>query len=296
MSKFRVVNIKELKTHFYVRKGINQDHVLMLAEIYEAAMLEGKDSVEASKAIEAIKVTPEGDVVDGRHRKEAMELAQLTDIRVELVDGTKADLFVLAIKANHGGSLPSTREDMIFNVEQMLGKMGMTQKAVEEALPILPKSVVRKYINTAVKRISEAKLRLALHDISSAGLTLHQAAKVHGLKVEAIQLALEGKKPKSKLGAAQLSATLTTYTKGYSNQISRVINKAIEDYQAGEIPEEAAQAAINHLGHLLRRIFLRTEDWNSRVKAIRTGSGYPTEDGLNNIPSRSKIGAPHEEA
>lgn len=286
MSKNRVVKLKDIKTNFYVRRGINQDHVLMLAELYESAMLEHKDSVTASQAIDLIRLTEEGEMVDGRHRKEAMELAQLTDIKVTIVPAmSPAALVVEATRANYGGALPPTREDMIFTVEQLLSKHGMTAKAVEDSMTMLPKSVVRKYINMANKRINEARLKLAISDITS-GSTLLQAARNHNLKPEAVQLALEGKKPKARVGAVQLAAVLTTYHKSYAVQIGRVINKAIDDYRDGEISEDALQGAINHFGHLLRRMFIRVEDWNNRLKAAKLGETLPKGSGdadTNNI-------------
>ena len=280
MSKFRVVKLKDLKTSFYVRRGINQDHVLMLAELYEAAMLESKDSVTASKSLAIIQVTEDLRVVDGRHRKEAMELVQppMDEIRVEIMENkTEAELVVLATKANCGGALPPTREDMIFTVEQLLTKHGMTQKAVEDSLIMLPKSVVRKYINMAVKRIHAVKLKLALADIAN-GIPLANAARNHGIKAEAVQLAIAGKAPKSKAGAAQLSSVITSYSRSFGIQVSRTINKALEDYRDGELPEEAIQGAINHFGHLLRRMFLSAEDWNNRLKAAKIGEPLPKGD------------------
>lgn len=273
--KHRVINIKDIKANFYVRRGINQDHVLMLAELYEAAMVESKDSVAASRAITAIKLTEEGELVDGRHRKEAMELAQLTDIRVEIVPAmSPSQLVVEATKANYGGALPPTREDMIFTVEQLLSKHGMSAKAIEDSMTMLPKSVVRKYINMANRRLTDLKLKLAIADLSN-GMAITQAARVHGLKVEAIQLQLEGKKPKSKTGAAQLSSVLTTHHKSHAAQIGRVVNKAIDDYRDGELSEEALQSALNHYGHLLRRQFIRLEDWQNRLKAVKVGEPLP---------------------
>lgn len=277
-TKHKVVKLAELKTRYFVRKGINQDHVLMLAELYEAAFLESKDSVTASKAIQSIQVTEELEVVDGRHRKEAMELAQLTDVRVELLPPmTTAELVVAAAKANYGGALPPTREDMIFTVEQLLTKHGMTAKMVEDSLTMLPKSVARKYINMATKRIHDLKMRLAITDITN-GINLAAAAKVHGLKPEAIQMVLEGKRPRSKTGAAQLSSALTSYHKGYAIQVGRVINRALEEYRDGEISEDAVQVSINHYGHLLRRQFLRVEDWQNRLRAAKAGEPLPKGD------------------
>ena len=278
-NKHRVVKLKDLKTHYFVRKGINQDHVLMLAELYEAAMLESNsDSVAASRAVAAIQVTEEMELVDGRHRKEAMELAQITDARVEVLPPmTTAELVVAAAKANYGGALPPTREDMIFTIEQLLTRHGMTAKAVEEHMTMLPKSVVRKYVNMANKRINEIRLKLAITDMAN-GLTLQQAARQHSLKPEAVQLALEGKKPKSKTGAAQLSSALTAYTKGYSGQVSRIINKSIEEFRNGEISEDTVQTALNHQGHLMRRMFLRLEDWQRRLKAAKVGEAMPDVD------------------
>lgn len=272
MAKHRVVALKDVKTNFFVRKGIDQDHVLMLAELYESALLENKgDQVQASKAIAAIEVTSDLVMVDGRHRKEAMELAGITEARVEDVGSlTDAEIIVRASRANYGGSLPPTREDMIYTVEQMITRMGMSAATVEAHMTMIPKTVIRKYINMANKRINESKIKMALGDIAS-GMGLLQAARVHGLKAEALKLVIEGKKPKSKAGTAQLNSQLSTYAKTFGLQTTRVVNKALEDYKDGEIAFETAQTVVNHYGHLLRRMFLRVSDWDNRLKALKSG-------------------------
>ena len=278
-STFRVVALKSIKANFFVRKSINQDHVLMLAELYEAAMIESnKDQVASSKAIEAIIITESNEMVDGRHRKEAMELAGIQEARVEVVGDLKpSELVVEAAKANYGGALPPSREDMVYTVEQLLGRFGLTHKEIEDRLSMLPKSVIRKYINTANRRSTEAKLRLALSDIAN-GSSLAGAARAHDVKPEVLKAAIEGKKPKTKVGTAQINNQLSTYAKGFSVQVSRVIHRVIEDYRDGEIPVEAAQSAVNQVGHLIRRMLVRAQDWDNRLRAMKAGGTDPGYD------------------
>lgn len=287
MSKHRVIKLKDIRMNHYVRKSINTDHVLMLAELYESGMLESKgDMVKASQVVRPIQITEEGELVDGRHRKEAMELAQITEAKVEVLPAmTSAQLVVAATKANYGGALPPSREDMVYTIEQLMTRHGMTAAAIESQMVMLPRSVARKYISMANKRINETRLKLAITDISN-GSTVLQAARNHNLKPEAIQLALSGKKPKTKTGASQLSAALTTYAKGFSNQTSRIIGRALEDFRDGELSEEAVQTTINHFGHLLRRMFLRAQDWENRLKAAKMGEkagGYEDVDNVVNM-------------
>lgn len=285
---YRTITLSELKTQWFVRKQLNQDHVLMLAELYEASFADAKDEVAASKALPAILVTEadEGvyELVDGRHRKEAMELAGLKQARAEVVTGlSPTELIALAAKANVGGSLPPSREDIQFTVEQMLSRLGMKVTEVKRALDWLPISVLNKYLRNAQRSIADKRLKLALQAVAS-GQALKEAAKAYDVAEEVLSEAIAGKKSKSKAGLGQINSALTNQFRSHGTVTGRIMNKVLEDYRNGEISKVAAEDAIAHAENLVNKLLLRAADWRNRLRAAELGEPDPHTTQSDPVP------------
>ena len=67
--------IKDLQVNLFVRKVLNQDHVLYLGQL-----------VEGGVNLPPIKINQDLVVIDGRHRIEAYELLGRTQIEAVMVD------------------------------------------------------------------------------------------------------------------------------------------------------------------------------------------------------------------
>lgn len=271
-SEKRRVPIKDLKVGFYVRKQLNQDHVLMLAELYEAAFLDSKVSYKASETVQPIKITEEMVVVDGRHRKEAMELAGLDMITVEVVPKmTMKDMILEGMKSNMGGALPPTREDIQFTVEQMLTRLGTSYKdAIAQLSQFMPPSVARKYVGNASSHLNKIRLQMAVAAVSR-GLTVGEAAEAHDVSEEALSELILGKQKKIKVGAAQVKASITHRYNSYATQTAMQMKKLFDNFRDGEIGEGMLIEAFNSFRHTITLQERLIANWEARLKAAKVG-------------------------
>lgn len=265
-SRHTPMKLADIKANFFVRKGLNQDHVLMLAELYEAARIEHKDDILASKAVTIIEVTDDNILVDGRHRKEAMELAEIKVADVERVGIlSPSELILRAMQANMGGALPPTRDDMVYSVDQLLHK-GMSARAIEDALTIIPRSVVRRYISIAQRRRKEAAMKQAINDVASTGLTVRAAAQTYGVNEEELSAAIAGKKRKF-TNEAGLLAPFSSLYNALGRKLGANMRRVFEQYRDGEVSHDAVRGLLNHVCDSTRKLMLRVQDWDNRLKA-----------------------------
>lgn len=99
-----LVKLAELNVNKFVRKELDTDQVLFLAGLIE-------NKVELPK----IEITEDLSVVDGRHRKEAYDLNNFTEVEAKvLVFESTAELIGYAYRANSGGPKPPTPATRLF--------------------------------------------------------------------------------------------------------------------------------------------------------------------------------------
>lgn len=140
------VDLRNLKTDWFVRTGLNEDHVLHLAEL-----------IEAGTELPPISITSDMLVVDGRHRIEAYKLNSLDKIKATLVEvRDKTSLIAEAYRANIGGALPPTPADTEHTIKLLVGS-GASMKKIATLLG-LPPSITRRYVRLGEgeRRSSEA--------------------------------------------------------------------------------------------------------------------------------------------
>lgn len=173
--KIQTVPLKDLKSNLFVRQALNPEHALFLAEL-----------VENGVTLPPIKITHELVVIDGRHRIEAHELNNRTEITCEVVDvKNETDLIAEAYKANIGGSLPPTPQDTEHTIMLLLDR-DETMKRIAELLG-LPAGMARKYINSVKSKTSRQKLMNAASAVTDGGLTVAKAAEQYGVELEKLK-------------------------------------------------------------------------------------------------------------
>src|SRR6266850_7024695 len=100
MAKPVEVLLEQLKVDFFVRKKLNDDRVMQLALLYEAGT-----------ELPPIEINWDKQVIDGRHRKAALEmLGRKTALCHDIGQKALGESIVLALRANVGGALPPTKE------------------------------------------------------------------------------------------------------------------------------------------------------------------------------------------
>lgn len=262
--KIRNVAIADLKVSYYVRKQLDQDNVLRLAELYAAGV-----------EIDPLWITPDNEIIDGRHRKEAADLADVKFVPCIVKAGLAgAELVSEALRANSGGALPASREDIQFTIEQLITKYNVKGTALQKHLSFLPAAVVRKYYNQAISHVMRLRLKAAMDDIALRGKTLHEAAALHNVKVETLQQAMGNKKgSKNPVGSeeSQWKQRLTSKFKGQSMSLGKTFVQVLDEYSDREIPEQAVRNILEHCKRLVTRMMKVVTDYEGRFQALQSG-------------------------
>lgn len=254
MGKIVTKQIEDLKLDLYVRQTLNSERILQLAELME-------NGIE----VEPIQITPDGRVIDGRHRIEAHELLKRTEIVCEIVEvRDDLQLISLAYKANTGGALPPTRADTE-HVVMLLLNHGATHRSIGEHLG-LTMSLARKYIGAVKARMERAKLRSAADAVAEGNLTAAQAATQFDVDLQALKLHIGGDKKRKKTVAIFLTE-LTTLHRSAGSKLGKAMKNVLEMYEDGELTVTQAKEVIEKLEELQKAQARNTANWKKRLVA-----------------------------
>lgn len=253
MSKTREVPLSELKTSFFVRKRLNDDWVLQLAALYEAG-----------EPLPPLEITWDNEVIDGRHRKAALELLGRTVVMChEAGQMEQGKAIVSALKANVGGSLPPTKEDIVHSMIQLLNQ-GWTQRKILDSMPF-PRSVASKYLKDAWGVVLDSKLKAAMKDVAENDMKVKDAAEKHGVPLEKLQEHMNpNRKKRKQQSMAHLKNQLQRAYQGFHRQIAYKIQKTIETYEDNSIGEVEVFDMFDTLCDLIDKGHKRVEEHKQR--------------------------------
>jgi len=259
-TKIVKVLISELKLNLFVRKELNQDHVLYLAEL-----------VENGVKLPPIKITSNGMVVDGRHRIACYELCDVKEVETEVVSfSCEAEMIAEAYKANVGGSLPPTQQDTEHTIMLLIDRKE-SRKHIAELLG-LPLGIARKYVDSVQSKVSRAKLQRAAASITEGGLTVAKAAEQYDVEPEKLREALSGHRRKQKQGIPEIQQSLTRSYKSLGSKNAHIMRSILEKYEDGDVTEKQVRDIIQHDKMLLKRLARAIADWERRFDALTNGS------------------------
>lgn len=251
----RTVAIKDLKENLFVRKQLNQDHVLYLADLIESGV----------KMNDPIEITPDFQIVEGRHRKEAFDLNGVKEVEVRILEfEDDAEMIAHAYKANTGGSLPPTKQDTEHTIGLLIER-GESIKRIGELLG-LPASLARTYVSQVRSRIARAKLLRAAAAITEGGLTLAKAAEQHGVELEKLKEFLSGKRRK-KNGITEIHRGLTSLYKSVGQKNAALLRSLIEKYEDGDVTELQVEEIFSHVEKAQSGSARSVADWKKRFRS-----------------------------
>lgn len=252
------VEIKKLKANLFVRQSLNQEHVIYLGEL-----------IENKIKLPPIRITPDGTIIDGRHRVEAYELNDFQEIEAEVVEvESEVDIIALAYQANVGGSLPPTPKDTEHTITTLLER-GETKKRIAELLG-LPISMTRKYLENIQVKIGRKKLARAIEAVTEGGLTAAKAAEQHGVGLEKLREALSGQKNKRKWGMVEVQRNLTRSYRSLSQKNACLLRSLREKFEDGDVTLSQIAKIIAHINSLQKRSSRAISDWEKRFKALES--------------------------
>lgn len=275
-----LIEISQIKNQFDVRRALNDDRILTLAELIDGGTelppIEVTELAGADKDKDGFKYA----FVDGRHRAAAYGMLDKTEILAKIVE--RHDLptmFSRALLANWGGALPPTSADIQHTVRRML-EAGASNAAVRKHLQFLPESTVRKCLHDAQQTIKKVRLRQALEAVAN-GLRPHEAAERFGIDVEDVTTAISGKKRKFGSGDSGIEADGKLYIKramkSTNNGIAKKLDVLYKYVDAAEVQSKTVEKVLDEWEAQLVRTLGRLRDWRQRLEAIAAGRELPPE-------------------
>ncbi|MEK7390717.1 MAG: ParB/RepB/Spo0J family partition protein [Patescibacteria group bacterium] len=263
-TKIVTVKIVDLKKNLFVRLALNEDHVLYLADL-----------IGNGVKLSPITITPDLTVNDGRHRIAAYELLGLTEIEAEVVNiGSEIEQIAMAFKANVGGSLPPTQQDVEHTIELLLER-GETKKRIGELLG-LPAGMARRYVDVVQSRVARTTLMKAVAAVTDGGLTVAKAAEMHGVDPEKVKAVLSGHRRNNKLGGmAEIHRNLTKTYKSLSSRNAALVRGILVKHEDGDMSEKQVREIFAHIELLqkqsARAVADRMARFDAKTKERKTG-------------------------
>ena len=229
-SKPISIEIAKIVNQYDVRRALNDERVLSLAEL-----------IEGGVELPPIQVIMGDDgwiFVDGRHRAAAHTLLDKKEIVAVVVDKQEsAKMFSQSLLANWGGALPPTTNDIRHTVRRMM-EAGATATTVLKELSFLPASQLKKYIDDSRSQMKKIKIRMALDSIAD-GLRPNEAAAKFDVDLESVKAAISGIKKKFGSGDVGIESENKVYVKTVMKSATVGITKRLENLfhyvDAGEI-------------------------------------------------------------
>ena len=259
IKRSETVKLADIKANLFVRKELDGDHVLYLAELMNGGT-EMKDR---------IKVNEDLIMVDGRHRKEAYELCKVMEVKVDIVViDDETDLIAEAYKANTGGSKPPTIADTEHTIMLLLDR-GESMKRIGELL-VLPASMARKYVGEVKSRMNRAKLQRAADAVTDGGLTIGKAAEQYEVDLDKLKEVLSGHKRSHKQGVAEVQKQLTKTYKTLGQKNAAAIRKLLEKLEDGDVSERQVSEIFRHAEHLNKQSAKSISEWKARFVGMTT--------------------------
>lgn len=259
MSKKNEVTllISQLKVNLFVRRALDEDRVIDLAAL-----------IEHGEELDPIEVTPENEVIDGRHRIEAHSLLNRESIKAKVtVVANETDIIARAYRANTGGAKPPTQEDTEHTVTLLLGR-GQSHKRIAEMLG-LPVSLTRKYIDTIHSKTKRMKVQQALDAVAGGGLSPVQAAQKYDLDVSILKSAISGRRSKTKEGFAGIQRSVTTLYRSASQRNRMVLEGLLKRYEDADISESQVRQILGHMEKSHKSMGQRIQDWKNRFEKTK---------------------------
>jgi len=262
-TKITKVLLSELQINLFVRKELNQDHVLCLAEL-----------IENGVKLPPIKITPDKVLVDGRHRVEGYDLNGIKEIEAEIIAfSSEAELIAEAYKANVGGSLPPSQQDTEHTI-MLLTERKESKKRIAELLG-LPIGIARRYVDSVLSKMTRAKLQRAAASITEGGLTVAKAAEQYEVEPDKLKEVLSGHRRKQKQGIPEIQRSLTRTYKSVGSTNAHALRKILEKYEDGDITEKQVRDIFRHIAILQKQSARAIADWQKRFEAMTSGNNAP---------------------
>ena len=254
----RTVKIEDLVTDVFVRTRLDDDHVVYLATLMEAGI-----------EFDPIVITPDMEVVDGRHRIEAAILFDnITEIKAKVVKiANRAELVTMAYDSNTGGPKPPTQADTDHTIKLLMEEK-LTQTEIAERIGFLPSQVKRRMAEIR-KRETRRKVIAAVHDVRENNMTVKEAAELNGVDASAVKAAMSGggrRKKVSEDRQEKLAGIQKIYA-SLSRKNGSLMADVMEALVEGEAKYDEVEEIISALEKKVKAQTRALVNWRKRFEA-----------------------------
>lgn len=267
----KTVKLSEIHTNLFVRKELDQDWALTLAELIGNGV-EMKDPIEVTESNGVLEI------INGRHRKVAYELNDVENVKVKILEFVSvAEAVAYAYNANKGSKPPTARdtEHTIMTME----RLGIGPKKIGEMID-LPAKLVQRYLEDIKSKEKRAALMKGRELVHEHNFTVPAAAQQVGVKMEELKGFLGGhRKHKSEVMATQKK--LSALCRSDSAKIGRLIKGVLAQYEVGDFSKAQVELIFDKLEKSQKQQIKMVSDWKVRFTALvncLAGNGnFPTE-------------------
>ena len=250
------LSLEKITERVYVRRQLDDDRVLYLAEQYEAGT-----------KIENIAVTEKTHVlVYGRHRLAAMRFLGLKETRVDILpEMSDEDILTQAFRENYGGPMPPSTADIGFTIEQLLN-LGVSGDEIRKRIP-LPPAMARKYLSNVRTRLTANRTLAAVRAVQEENLTVLAASLKFNVKEQAIKEIIAGRRRK-KEGLPEIKAALEHIFRTRGQLVRGQMIKLRDYYEDGHIKMMHVQEMLTYVHKANQSMARSLEDWVNRFDSM----------------------------
>jgi len=289
------IALPTLKIDFHIRKELNDDRALQFMAIYEAWL---KDKTLPLPP--AILVTPDGGVVDGRHRLKGAELAGMKDLDCVYVPKglTPLETQFLAFECNLGGSLPPTQDDIRFFIMRLL-KEGIQSSYIRKRLAQngqMPLAVAKRYVDDALSSYNKLRMNQAKDLVAHGGMTVPAAAARAGVDIDVLRSQISGVKKSAgakSMGLAKLNSSVSSIVGAAHQKVGKELATLLEQFEVGEVSESMLASHLKHIEYLYGRGTSKLKDYRRRfsdMQRLNDKALMQASDATKTITVRANVG------
>lgn len=269
--RYEYRSLKTLTTKNYVRTGLNQARVYLLKEILEALLKEveeGKRKPEDARFKDPLLITADGQLMDGRHRKEVYELCGIDMVLCEISPLTEQkDIIAEAWARNSDASLPPDAEAFEHTVI-MFRVLRCSQKEIAERMRI-PLNYARKIISKILHKETQRLLAIAATDMSENDLSVSKAAEKHGVDLKQLKDYIKPRRNKrGKSNVDTIKALLTKNATSFGTRQGRLMKTLFERFEDGEMNPAEFEEIFEQLRKGAKTVARTVGEWESRFRAM----------------------------
>jgi ParB-like chromosome segregation protein Spo0J len=211
-------------------------------------------------------------LVGGNHRLQVLKNNGATETEAEVIVDTLSDLeqYRAAVEDNSGGSQPFTREDLAYQIRQLL-KLKADTKQIVLSFPSIPSEYVMDALDNVRSAAKKAAAIRAADRVRAGEMTVKQAAVAEGAEEKSVRTQLVPIKERptsSPLDVKNVNAAQGISFRAISKTFSDWYKDAEKEYYVAGKGKTEMIDVLKHQKALLRHALNVIKDKEERVAKL----------------------------